>query len=105
LFVSGQDVSNKVVWKNWELKPSKEPVFSSIRADSRGNVPAAIFVRVNESKEFQYMIKNKTIKWVEARLLAYALAPSEVARMGLKDSLYTKGRTMAFRRLYIENDY
>lgn len=104
LLVSAHDVSNKTVWKNWELKPSKALIFSSINADSRGNVPAAIFVRAKDSKGFQYLIKNKTIRWVEARLLAYALAPREVTRMGLKDAFYTKGCTMAFRRLYLGNE-
>jgi len=104
LLVSAYDVSNKIVWKNWELKPSKELIFSSIHADSRGNVPAAIFVKAKESKGFQYLIENKTIRWVEARLVAYALAPREVARMGLKDPFYTRGRTMTFRRLYLGND-
>ena len=104
LFVSAYDVSNKIVWKNWELKLSKELIFSSVHADSRGNVPAAIFVRAKESKRFQYLIKNKKIRWVEARLLAYALAPGQVARMGLKDTFYTRGRTMAFRRLYLGSD-
>ena len=104
LLVSAQDVSHKIVWKNWELKPSKEPIFSSIHADIRGNVPEAIFVRAKEFKGFQYLIKNKKIRWIEARLLAYALAPHEVERMGLKDAFYTKGRTMAFRRLYLGDD-
>lgn len=104
LLVSAHDVSNKIVWKNWESKPSQELIFSSIHADSRGNVPAAIFVRAKESRGFQYLIKNKKIRWVEAKLLAYALAPHEVARMGLKDAFYKKGRTMAFRRLYLGND-
>ena len=34
LWVSAQDVSNKVVWKNWDLKPSAEPIFATIRPDS-----------------------------------------------------------------------
>ena len=104
LLVSAFDVDNRIVWKNWELKPSKELVFSSIHADSRGNVPEAIFVKAKESKGFQYIIKNRKIRWVEAKLLAYAVAPGEVARMGLKDAFYTRGRTMAFRRLYLGND-
>jgi hypothetical protein len=86
------------------LKPSQELIFSSIHADSRGNVPEAIFVRAKESKGFQYLVKNKKIRWVEARLLAYDLALREVERMGLKDAFYKKGRTMAFRRLYLGND-
>ena len=106
LMVSARDVNNKIVWKNWELDPrgkSKESVFSKIHADSRGNVPAAIFIKAKGSEEIQYVVRDKTIRWVEAQLLAYALAPREVAAMGLKDAFYTKGRTMAFRRLYLEN--
>ena len=67
-----------------------------------GNAPAAIFVRARESKAFRYLVKSEAIRWVEARLVAYAVAPSQVAAMKLKDGLYTTGRTMAFRRLYLE---
>lgn len=102
LLVSAHDVSNRIVWKNWDRKPSKEPVFSTIHADSRGRVPAAIYVKAKESKEFQYLVKGKPIGWVEARLVAYAVAPGQVASMGLKEPFYTKGRTMAFKRFYLD---
>lgn len=104
LWVSAQDVSNKVVWQNWDLKPSKEPIFATIRADNRGVIPQAIYVKAKESKGFQYLLKDKTIRWVEARLISYALAPSAVAKSKLKDPFYTRGRTMAFRRLYLGDD-
>jgi len=104
LWVTAQDVSNKVVWKNWDVKPSDEPILATIHADSRGVVPQAIYVKAKESKGFQYLLKDKTIRWVEARLVSYALAPREVARMKLKDPFYTRGRTMAFRRLCLGND-
>ena len=102
LLVSAHDVSNRIVWRNWDRKPSKEPVFSNIHADSRGQVPAAIYVKAKESKRFQCLVKNKAILWVEARLVAYAVAPSQVAAMKLKDAFYTRGRTMAFKRLYLD---
>ena len=61
-------------------------------------------MKAKESKRFQYLLKDKTIRWVEPRLVSYALAPGEVARSKLKDPFYTNGRTKAFRRLYLGND-
>jgi len=103
VLISAHDVSNRIVWKNWDLKVPNEPVFSTIHADRRGKVPAAVYVKAKESKEFRYLVGDTAIKWVEARLLAYAVAPRQVAAMRLKDAFYTKGRTMAFRRLYVDN--
>jgi hypothetical protein len=104
LWVTAQDGSNSVVWKNWDLKPSKEPMFATIRADARGVVPQGIYVKAKESKSFQYLLKDKAIRWVEARLISYCMAPGVAARSKLTDPFYTKGRTMAFRRLYLGDD-
>jgi len=107
LMVNARDVNNRIVWKNWKLDTenrSPEPLFASIHADSRGNVPVAIVVKVNESKEFRYMVENKAIRWVEAKLLAYPVTQRRIASKKIKDPFYTKSRTMAFRRLYLGSD-
>ena len=36
-------------------------------------------------------------------VIAYAVGPRQVAAMRLKDGFYTTGRTMAFRRLYLDS--
>ena len=106
LMVSAQDDNGATVWKNWEFSPAKKPkksIFATIKPDSRGNTPAAIFIKATESQEFRYLPENKSIKSVEAKLLAYALAPGVVTRMGAKDDFYTKGRLMALKRIALDS--
>jgi hypothetical protein len=106
LMVSAQDDNGATVWKNWELNPAKKPkksIFATMQPDSRGNIPAAIFIKATESQECRYLLENKSIKSVEAELLAYTLAPHVVARMGTEDDFYTKGRIMALKRIALDS--
>ena len=106
LMVSAQDDNEATVWKNWEFSPAKKPkkpIVATIQPDSRGNTPAAIYIKATESQKFRYLLENKSIKSVEAKLLAYALAPGVVTRMGTKDDFYTKGRIMAHKRIALDS--